>query len=53
MKLGTRVGVPVAVIAGAAVFVAWASATNRLSLWSARLGAWIRTAFPSDYWSRS
>ena len=54
MKLpGGKVSVPVAVVVGAAVFVGWAAATNRLQLWAAKLGAKIRTAFPSDYWGKS
>jgi hypothetical protein len=34
------------VLVGLGVFIVWASSTNRLSLWSAELGAWIRGHTP-------
>lgn len=47
------VRVPLPVLVGLGAFVVWASATNRLSLWSSQLGAWVRSNFgDADFWNR-
>lgn len=44
------VQVPLVALVGLGAFVVWASGTNRLSLWSARFGAWVRKVTGEPAW---
>jgi len=52
-KIPPKIGVPTVAVVGITAFLVWASATNRLSLWSARFGAWFRSHVGSpEFWNK-